>query len=330
MRLFRLIAKQLKLPAVMLFALLLPACPDSPLHHNYDNDINFPVGTIPETVTNFTSVNSAYDDFNSGPPPMLGMNFPLYFSSNRATQGGTFDIETVQVVVSFSQHDGWFSMGGYIDYMRPQWPGADSSSNEYGPFIMDMSDGRTIYSYASDTSGNLNIYYTVRPGDGGIIEAAALNSASDDAYLTTGPDNAIYFTTNRGGDFDIFRAEIPVNADIPAWLASSGTNTIVRVDGLSTTSNDKCPYINGKLLVFTSDRPGGYGGYDLYYSTYGPDGWSAPVNFGPAINTQYDEYRPAVVYAADFTNDLMLFSSNRPGGLGGFDLYYVGIPKMTK
>ena len=83
-------------------------------------------------------------------------------------------------------------------------------------------------------------------------------------------------------------------------------------------------------MVFTSDRPGGFGGFDLWYSTYGTDGWSQPVNFGPSINTTYDEYRPAVVYAEEFTNDLMFFSSNRPGGKGGFDLYYAGIAKMTK
>ena len=30
----------------------------------------------------------------------------------------------------------------------------------------------------------------------------------------------------------------------------------------------------------------------------------------------------------EFNNDFMIFSSNRPGGLGGFDLYYVGIPDI--
>jgi hypothetical protein len=83
-------------------------------------------------------------------------------------------------------------------------------------------------------------------------------------------------------------------------------------------------------MVFASDRPGGYGGYDLWYSIYGEGGWSQPVNFGPAINTASDEFRPVVVLAPDFTNDLMILSSNRPGSLGGFDLYYVGIPKMTQ
>jgi hypothetical protein len=82
------------------------------------------------------------------------------------------------------------------------------------------------------------------------------------------------------------------------------------------------------LLVFSSDRPGGFGGYDLYYSQKTSNGWTEPVNFGPKINSEFDEYRPVVSDHPDFANRLMIFSSNRPGGLGGFDLYFVGIPKI--
>ena len=100
---------------------------------------------------------------------------------------------------------------------------------------------------------------------------------------------------------------------------------------LNSPNSEACPNINGILMVFTSKREGGYGGYDLYYSQLEESGWSSPVNFGPKINTEYDEFRPITFYAPKFDNDLMVFSSNRPGGLGGFDLYYVGIPKlMTK
>ncbi len=81
-------------------------------------------------------------------------------------------------------------------------------------------------------------------------------------------------------------------------------------------------------MVFASDREGGFGGFDLWYSVYNGQEWSAPVNLGGEINTEYDEYRPVVVSTEDsYVNDLMVFSSNRPGGKGGFDLYYVGVPK---
>ena len=82
-------------------------------------------------------------------------------------------------------------------------------------------------------------------------------------------------------------------------------------------------------MVFTSDRPGGYGGYDLYYSFYNGNEWGEPINFGEDINTAYDEFRPVAVQVYEFKNDLMIFSSNRPGGMGGYDLYYVGIDKIV-
>jgi hypothetical protein len=82
-------------------------------------------------------------------------------------------------------------------------------------------------------------------------------------------------------------------------------------------------------MVFTSNREGGYGGYDLYYCCLDEEGqWSEPVNFGPEINSEADEFRPVVSPFGDFENDMMIFSSNREGGYGGFDLYYVGISKM--
>jgi hypothetical protein len=94
---------------------------------------------------------------------------------------------------------------------------------------------------------------------------------------------------------------------------------------VNSSNDDKCPCVNGKLLVFVSDRPGGLGGFDLYYSQYIKGEWSEPMNFGDEINTEYDEYRPLTQYRRGYDNTLMIFSSNRPGGKGGFDLYYVGI-----
>ncbi len=76
---------------------------------------------------------------------------------------------------------------------------------------------------------------------------------------------------------------------------------------------------------FTSDRPGGFGGFDLYYSVYKDGKWSVPVNLGSKINSAYDEYRPIIKYVDGFSSSFLVFSSNRPGGKGGFDLYYAGV-----
>jgi hypothetical protein len=83
-------------------------------------------------------------------------------------------------------------------------------------------------------------------------------------------------------------------------------------------------------MLFSSNRPGGIGGYDLYYSLFKKGNWSTPVNLGSKINTEYDEYRPLLGYHPDFTNMSMVFSSNKPGGSGGYDLYFTGVDFSKK
>jgi outer membrane protein OmpA-like peptidoglycan-associated protein/tetratricopeptide (TPR) repeat protein len=76
--------------------------------------------------------------------------------------------------------------------------------------------------------------------------------------------------------------------------------------------------IDGQLMVLDiCNREGGYGGCDLYISYQTPDGWSTPENLGDNINTEFREAGPSI---SPDKKDLY-FSSNRPGGYGGFDLY---------
>jgi hypothetical protein len=84
------------------------------------------------------------------------------------------------------------------------------------------------------------------------------------------------------------------------------------------------------MMVFASNRPGGYGGYDLYSSVLINGKWSSATNLGPGINTAADEYRPVIGYHPDFTNGFLIFSSDRPGGKGGFDLYFTGFDYTVK
>ena len=74
---------------------------------------------------------------------------------------------------------------------------------------------------------------------------------------------------------------------------------------------------DGKTLYFASDKPGGYGGVDLYVSNREIGGtWGTPVNLGPKINTSGDDMFP---YIAD--DGTLYFASNGHTGLGGLDVY---------
>jgi outer membrane protein OmpA-like peptidoglycan-associated protein len=74
---------------------------------------------------------------------------------------------------------------------------------------------------------------------------------------------------------------------------------------------------DGKKLYFASDKPGGFGGSDLYYSEWKEERWNDPVNLGPVINTQYNESYPYTNPAGE-----LFFSSDGPQGLGGKDIYF--------
>ncbi len=80
------------------------------------------------------------------------------------------------------------------------------------------------------------------------------------------------------------------------------------------------PYLHprGDILFFSSDRSGGYGGNDIWFTYLANDGtWSSPINCGAGINTQCDEISPFIGYDG---NDL-LFSSSGHQTVGGYDLF---------
>ena len=76
---------------------------------------------------------------------------------------------------------------------------------------------------------------------------------------------------------------------------------------------------DGRLLFFASDRPGGFGGSDIWFSVRNSDGsWRDPVNVGPTINTSKNERSPFL----HTDSKTLYFSSNGHDGLGGQDVFY--------
>ena len=78
---------------------------------------------------------------------------------------------------------------------------------------------------------------------------------------------------------------------------------------------------DGNALYFASDRPGGYGGIDLYVTYKDPKtgAWSIPKNLGPKINTAGHEKTPFI----HSDSETLYFSSDGHFGFGGMDIFYV-------
>ncbi|RYZ29341.1 MAG: flagellar motor protein MotB, partial [Sphingobacteriales bacterium] len=81
---------------------------------------------------------------------------------------------------------------------------------------------------------------------------------------------------------------------------------------------------NDKMLFFASDRPGGFGGTDLYVSSLKDGKWSEPLNLGKDINTKGNEMFP---FVDDRGN--LYFSSDGHPGLGDLDIFYAQLTDQT-
>ncbi|HEY5923211.1 MAG TPA: hypothetical protein VIV11_16140, partial [Kofleriaceae bacterium] len=148
-----------------------------------------------------------------------------------------------------------------------------------------------------------------------------LSSSANDAYLTTkfgdvSRPRVLFASDRTGTGYDIYEA---------LWdsYQIGGPPLIVKkVDALSTSADDNAPFAASRDyvsadIVFASKRDGGRGGWDIWCSHYEGTTYSPPVPLAIA-NSEHDEFRPSVAEGR-----FLVFSSNRPGGRGGYDLYTV-------
>lgn len=302
-----------------------------------ENPVKFTDGTFPDTIINLRDINSPYDDYNADPYVLYG-NIALVFSSNRKSSGGQFDIEQGNIYYQFDLTTGVFGIGSEItndSFTSKLIAKAITPGNDFGPYrLFSTVDGYEYFLLSSvNTAGNLDLFYLKNmpvygsntPEITGPNPVKLFNSNSNDAYICFNLKmDTAYFASDRNGNFDIFFSKMSAEKPLSELFDMNFVNSS-KPDSINSTEDDKCPIIHRGVMVFASNRLGGLGGYDLYYSVFKKGKWNSPVNFGPEINSSSDEYRPVLGSAQDFTNSFLIFSSNRPGGKGGFDLYLKGV-----
>lgn len=215
---------------------------------------------------------------------------------------------------------------GTIDIDRPG-RGVNTSAEEFGPVAIA---GDQLF-FTSTAGGQSRLYQsrlqarewtkaTVPPGFPVIAEGGfGTGSFSPDGksfFFTicsglTGED-----ATNR---CEIFRGERSISG---AWSQPTALGPTINLAGYNNAFPAATIDENGRtLLYFSSNRPGGRGGLDLYVSFQqdpnDPLSFSAPGNLGPVVNTVSDEVTPA--YDSEGGN--LYFSSNGHPGYGGLDVF---------
>ncbi|HUT55621.1 MAG TPA: hypothetical protein VM658_19685 [bacterium] len=145
---------------------------------------------------------------------------------------------------------------------------------------------------------------------------AAVNSASSDFGPIISPDgNELYFTSDRPGGLGGQDVWVSRRVDGEWQQAENLGRPINTPDSEGPDSFS----ISESALYFTAcDRELGQGGCDIYVSFRLKNGkWSEPDNLGPPVNTRYNDSNASI--SSD--GSLLIFTSDRPGGLGGADLW---------
>jgi len=300
--------------------------------------VNYELGIFPDSVMALEGLNTSWDDYNMDiEASRINASRQVVFSSNRKSSGGEFDFVSGTVGYTFGQTTGYFEMhsamssDSFVDGLLSVF---NTGADEFGPLrFFNSRNGLEYMAAATPTAGNgLDIVFTSyipvysqSPGFVAPVPASLFNSSSDDAYLSLGTTgDTAWFCSDRGGNFDIYTTARPWQLEMDQWFTSEPVMPVA-VDSINTGSDEKCPFVRGRYMLFASDMSGGYGGFDLYFSVFRNGKWSLPVNLGPGINSAANEYRPVLGVDLQFENHFLIFSSDRTGGKGGYDLYFTGL-----
>jgi Tol biopolymer transport system component len=208
--------------------------------------------------------------------------------------------------------------------------------------------GPTVNSSAWDVAPNISadglelFFWSTRPGGSGkgdiwvatratknddwgtpVNLGPTVNSSTWDVHTCVSADGlTLYFGSMRPGtsghyDLWVTTRETKNDAWGPPVNLGPTVNSSVGEWGVSISAD-------GLSLYFSSQRPGGYGGLDLWVTTRETtnDDWGPPVNLGPTVNSSASDGFPCIS-----TDDRMLFFSDyhlgtsRPGGYGGTDIW---------
>lgn len=204
--------------------------------------------------------------------------------------------------------------------------GVNTSAKEYTPITTGDSKNLYYTSRKVGSTGNkqdLNgayfedIYFTHKIDEEwiqGVQLDSTINTSSHDATVALSADGntMVIYRTNKnltGGDLYITTKKDSI------WQSPTLMNGNINTKYQEASA---CLSYNGRVMYFTSNRPGGYGGKDLYIVRLLPNNeWSLAQNIGPIVNTSKDEDSPVL----NKTSTVLYFSSNGHRTMGGFDIF---------
>lgn len=228
------------------------------------------------------------------------------------------NIEECQVGLEFVSAPKNYSIVNISRDINSEW-------DDYAPVLNANEDEIVFTSRRRDGNLNQNVDTDNKPFEdifisrkvNGVWQPAEnigtpINSEYHDSNLALSADGQTLFIykTDNGGD--IYFSNRNSNGSWSAPVPLPGIiNSSFEEKSISISPDEK-------TLYFSSNRPGGFGGLDIYRATLNEKGeWSNVKNLGPKINTAEDDDGPFI----DYDNKTLYFSSKGRRGMGGFDIY---------
>jgi flagellar motor protein MotB len=204
--------------------------------------------------------------------------------------------------------------------------GINTEDDEYWPSI--TADGQTLMFTRQTNSGNKRFGFAIMQEDfylSFLTDSTWQKAVNAGSPINTSQNEGAQ-SLSSNGNYMFFTA-----CDRPGGLGSCDLYFSAFNDGrwsepsnlrqpVNTSYWESQPSISadGKTLFFTSSRPGGLGGKDIWFSKMNDKNfWTDPVNLGSNINTAGDEMSPFI----HFDGRTLYFSSDGRTGMGGFDLF---------
>jgi outer membrane protein OmpA-like peptidoglycan-associated protein len=139
----------------------------------------------------------------------------------------------------------------------------------------------------------------------------SINTDGHDASIALSPDGSQVFIYKDDNSGDIFSSKF----DGENWSKPEGLGKTVNT---KTSEKSVSMTADGRTIYFTSNKEGGFGGFDIYMCKKDKKGkWGEAVNLGKTVNTEFDEDAPFI----HPDGKTLYFSSEGHAGMGMFDIY---------
>lgn len=212
-----------------------------------------------------------------------------------------------------------YSIVNVSEKINTRWP-------DYGP-VLNADETMMIFT-SRRQEDNLNenvdednfffedIFISEKDANGSWGPARNIGEPVNDGYhnstLALSADGKTLFVYRDDNGGDIFYSNLEKNG---TWTYPQPLSEYIN-SSFAEKSVSMSP--DGQLLFFSSNRPGGLGGIDIYMSRKDGNGkWSRSVNLGPVINTEFDEEGPFI----DYDGKTLYFSTKGRKGMGGYDIF---------